>query len=275
MGQGQVLFVVWRESVEALLVVGILNAWMTQNPKGQAGKRYLWAGVALGLLVAVLLAIGIFAASSEFGDQAQEIFQTVMVFLASVLIVQMVLWMRQHGRTLKKELEAGLSNYAEQSNWWGVLVLAAIAVAREGSETVVFLYGMLASADHATLLSMGMSSLLGLALALLTFYILQLGGKYFSWRLFFRVTEIMLLLLGSSLFLAGVEKLISMEILPTLVDSVWNSSHLLDDASPAGSLVASLTGYRSHPALMSILGYALFWVVVWSLFQWRNRRPAR
>lgn len=37
---GQVLFIVWRESVEALLVVGILNAWMNQNPAGTAGKRY-------------------------------------------------------------------------------------------------------------------------------------------------------------------------------------------------------------------------------------------
>ncbi|MCP1290178.1 FTR1 family protein [Chromobacterium sp. S0633] len=268
---GQVLFIVWRESVEALLVVGILNAWMNQNPAGAAGKRYLWAGVALGLFAAVGLAVALFAASSLMAG-AQDVFQTVMVFTAAALIVHMVLWMREHGRTLKKELEAGLRENASSANWWGVTLLAAIAIAREGSETVVFLYGMLAEADGSTLASMSFAALIGLGLAFLTFYLLQLGGKYLSWRLFFRITEIMLLLLGASLFLSGVEKLISMDILPALIDPLWDSSALLDDMSPAGGVVASLTGYRAHPALMSLIAYALFWATIWALFQWRNRK---
>ncbi len=268
---GQVLFIVWRESVEALLVVGILNAWMNQNPEGRAGKPWLWAGVGLGLALAVGLAMALFSASSLMAG-SQDVFQVVMEFMASGLIVQMVLWMREHGRTLKKELEAGLADNARQANWWGVTILAAIAIAREGSETVIFLYGMLGSADGDTLWRMSGAAALGLALAGLTFYILQLGGKVLSWRLFFRVTEIMLLLLGASLFLSGVEKLISMEILPALVDPVWDSSFLLDDMSPAGGVVASLTGYRAHPALMSLLAYAVFWSGVAMLFRWRQRR---
>lgn len=144
----QVLFIVWRESVEALLVVGILHAWMNQNPQGRAGKPYLWGGVALGLLLAVALAVLLFVASGWMGA-AQDAFQAGMVFVASALIVQMVLWMRAHGRTLKRELESGLAARAEQANWWGVTALAAIAIAREGSETVVFLYGSLSNAGAA------------------------------------------------------------------------------------------------------------------------------
>ncbi|KUM02029.1 FTR1 family protein [Chromobacterium subtsugae] len=270
---GQVLFIVWRESVEALLVVGILNAWMNQNEAGRAGKPYLWGGVALGVALAIALAVALFAASSLMAG-AQDYFQLGMVFIAAALIVQMVLWMREHGRTLKKELESGLSENARSDNWWGVTVLAALAIAREGSEAVVFLYGMLAEAQGMELAKMGVAGLVGLLLAFLTFYLLQLGGKVLSWRLFFRVTEIMLLLLGASLFLNGVEKLISMDILPPLVDPLWDSSALLDDMSPFGGVVASLTGYRSHPALTSLIAYALFWLAIWSLFQWRNRRQA-
>ncbi|ATP27578.1 High-affinity Fe2+/Pb2+ permease [Chromobacterium violaceum] len=270
---GQVLFIVWRESVEALLVVGILNAWMNHNPAGRAGKPWLWGGVALGLAMAIALAVALFTAGSLMAG-AQDYFQTGMVFIAAALIVQMVLWMREHGRTLKKELESGLSEKAASNNWWGVTVLAALAIAREGSETVVFLYGMLAEAGGMELARMGAAGLVGLLLAFLTFYLLQLGGKVLSWRLFFRVTEIMLLLLGASLFLSGVEKLISMDVLPALVDPLWDSSALLDDMSPFGGVVAALTGYRSHPALMSLIAYALFWAAIWSLFQWRNRRLA-
>ncbi|QEL56773.1 FTR1 family iron permease [Chromobacterium paludis] len=270
---GQVLFIVWRESVEALLVVGILNAWMNHNPAGRAGKPYLWGGVALGLVMAVALAVALFAAGTLMAG-AQDYFQTAMVFIASALIVQMVLWMREHGRTLKKELESGLSANAARNNWWGVTILAALAIAREGSECVVFLYGMLAEAHGMELAKMAAAGAAGLALAFLTFYLLQLGGKVLSWRLFFRVTEIMLLLLGASLFLNGVERLISMDVLPALVDPLWDSSALLDDMSPVGGLVASLTGYRAHPALMSLLAYGLFWGGIWALFQWRNRKLA-
>ena len=48
---GQVLFIVWRESVEAMLVIGILHAWLSQNPAA-GGKRWLWGGVLAGLLPA-------------------------------------------------------------------------------------------------------------------------------------------------------------------------------------------------------------------------------
>lgn len=268
---GQILFIVWRESVEALLVVGILHAWMNQNEEGAAGKRYLWGGVALGLVLATVLAVGLFAAGSLLAG-AQDVFQTVMVFVAAALIVQMVLWMREHGRTLKKKLESGLAEKAASSNWWGVTVLAALAIAREGSEAVVFLYGSLTTADSTSLPGIALAGVAGLALAFFTFYLLQLGGKILSWRLFFRITEVMLLLLGAALFLTGVEKLMSMSLLPTLIDPLWDSSALLDDMSPFGGVVASLTGYRAHPALMSVLAYAGFWLGVWALFQWRARR---
>ncbi|WP_246542718.1 FTR1 family iron permease [Paludibacterium yongneupense] len=267
------MFIVWRESVEALLVVGILNAWMNQSPQGRAGKRYLWGGVLLGLLAALLLAFGLFAAASALGG-AEDLFRTFMVLVAAALIVHMVRWMRLHGRTLKQELEAGLEAQASASRWWGVLVLCAIAVAREGSETVVFLFGMLDGASASTLASMGLASCAGFALALATFWILQLGGKYLSWRLFFRVTEIMLLLLAGGLLVNGIEQLISLDVLPALVDPVWDSSRWLDDSSLAGSIVASLTGYRSHPALTSLLALGLFWGGVWRLI-YRDERRVR
>jgi high-affinity iron transporter len=271
---GQVIFIVWRESVEALLVVGILNAWMNQSPNGRAGKRYLWGGVALGLLAALVLAFGLFEAASALGG-TEDLFRTGMVLVAAALIVHMVRWMRRHGRTLKQELVAGLEEKAASARWWGVTVLCAIAVAREGSETVVFLFGMLSGADAATLARMGLASAAGFVLALGTFWLLQLGGKYLSWRLFFRVTEVMLLLLAGGLLMNGVEQLISLNVLPALVDPVWDSSRWLDDSSLTGSVIASLTGYRSHPALTSLLAFGLFWGGVWRMIYGHTRQVRR
>ncbi|MCP3716940.1 FTR1 family protein [Paraburkholderia sp. CNPSo 3281] len=263
---GQVMFIVWRESVEALLVVGILYAWLKNgDADARRGVPYLWGGVALGILAAIGLGAALVGFTEVLSGDAQDYFQTGMVLVACVLIVQMVLWMKQHGRTLKREMEESLEQSTRDANWWGVTILVALAIAREGSETVIFLYGLGFGQSGHVDASQYLAVLIGLALAFLTFYLLQLGGKIFSWRHFFRVTEIMLLFLGAGLFQTGVDKLIDKEILPTLVDQVWNSSAILDDSSTFGSLVATLTGYRAHPALMNLIAYAVYWLVVWFL----------
>ncbi|CAN0622232.1 high-affinity iron transporter [Burkholderia multivorans] len=272
---GQILFIVWRESVEALLVVGILYAWLTNgDDDARRGLPYLWAGVGAGLLMAVALGAALVGFTEVLSGDAQDYFQTAMVLIACVLIVQMVLWMRQHGRTLKRDMEQSLQKSTQDANWWGVAVLVALAIAREGSETVIFLYGLgFGQSGHVDASQM-LAVAIGLGLALLTFYLLQLGGKYFSWRHFFRFTEVMLLLLGAGLFQTGIDKLIDKEILPVGIAQLWDTSAILDDSGTFGSLVATLTGYRAHPALANLIAYAAYWAVVWLLLKRASRRPA-
>jgi high-affinity iron transporter len=273
---GQVLFIVWRESVEALLVVGILYAWLKNgDADARRGIPYLWAGVAAGLLAAVALGAALVGFTEELSGDAQDYFQTGMVLVACVLIVQMVLWMKHHGRSMKRDMEASLQKSKQDANWWGVTLLVALAIAREGSETVIFLYGLgFGQSGHVDPLQY-LAVAIGLALAFLTFYLLQLGGKIFSWRLFFRVTEIMLLFLAAGLFETGVDKLIDKEILPVVMNQVWDTSWLLDDSSTFGSLVATLTGYRAHPAGMNLIAYAVYWAVIFLLLRRSKNRMAQ
>jgi high-affinity iron transporter len=274
MGQlGNIIFIVWRESIEALLVIGILNAWLAQQADAGArrGRLFLWAGVATGLLAAVGLGGVLMSAEDVLGEDGQLIFQTGMVLVAAALIVQMVLWMRRHGRTLKRDLETSLQGAADQANWWGVFLLAAIAVAREGSETVVFLAGTISAARNGAI---GMSVLAaagGLILALATYALLQLGGRVLSWRTFFRVTEIMLLLLAGSLLITGVDNLVGLGLVPRLSGRLWDTSFLLPDTGTVGGLVSSLAGYRARPDLTQVLVY----VAYWGLMAWLLLRPGR
>lgn len=273
---GQILFIVWRESVEALLVVGILYAWLKNGDHhARRGMPYLWAGVAIGLLAAVALGAALVGFTEVLSGDAQDYFQTAMVLVACVLIVQMVLWMKRHGRTLKKDMEASLQKSTQDGHWWSITVLVALAIAREGSETAVFLYGVGFGQSGHVAASQYVAVLLGFALALLTFYILQLGGKFFSWRIFFRVTEIMLLFLAAGLFETGVDKLIDKEILPVVVNQLWDTSWLLDDSSTFGSLVATLTGYRAHPAGMNLIAYAIYWAVIYLLMRRSKNQMAQ
>ena len=271
----QVLFIVWRESVEALLVVGILYTWLRATPEGKRGLPYLWGGVAAGLALAVALALVLLGVSSWLSDEGQEWFQAIMSLAACALVVQMVVWMKKHGRTLKGELESGARASVASDNWWGLLVLVAIAVAREGSETVVFLYGTVSAAQGGSdMLMLALAGVAGFAVALLTFWLLQLGGKLITWRRFFLVTEILLLLLAGSLLVGGLDHLISLDVLPTLVDPVWDSSWLLSDSTGVGKVLADFAGYRALPALTSVLLWVAYWIIVWALLRWAGGRPA-
>lgn len=258
----QTAVIIWRESVEALLVIGILHAWLVHEAgeKGRSrGTLYLWGGVVAGLAAAAALGAVLVFAEDLFGDEGQDYFQAGMVLVAALLIVQMVVWMRRHGRTLKKDITSGLSAASYSEHWWGVFMLALIAVAREGSETAVFLYGSLAGATGAGFWKTAFTAAVGFGAALATYYLLQVGSRVFSWRHFFKFTEVMLLLLGFSLLLTGIDRLAGLGVLPLPTSPLWDTSGLLSDTSPVGSLVAALTGYRARPDASQLLAALLYW----------------
>ena len=267
---GNALFIVWRESAEAMLVVGILYAWLRQRPDKATGMRYLWGGVAAGLGLALALALVMLGIAASLSGNGLDYFQLVIMLVASALIVQMVFWMRRHGRTFKKDLEADMARNARAANWWGLLVVVALAVGRETAETVVFLYGL--AADKGGITNLPIVLALGIAAAFVTFWLLQQGSRVLSWRAFFRASEVLLLLLAGALLVSGIEKLIALDLLPPLVDPLWDTSRMLDDSGRLGGLIASFTGYRARPALLPLLALALYWIGI--VFFLRRATPA-
>jgi high-affinity iron transporter len=266
-------FVVWREAVEAILVVGILYAWLSRHAQRQRALPWLWGGVAGGVLLALALAAALLFVQNELTGSALELFQTGIVLAAAALITQMVIWMHRHGRALKAELEGQAASAAEQARWWGVAALAAIAVGREGAETVIFIYGLALEHHGVELTQWFAAASLGLAAAAFTAWALNRGGRLVSWRTFFRVSEAVLLLLAAALLVAGAERLINLEWLPPLVDPVWDTSRLLNDGGSVGGVLAAFAGYRSQPSLMLVLVFGAYWATVALFLRYYARRP--
>src|SRR5437868_9979351 len=119
---GNALFIVWRETAEAMLVVGILYAWLKRRPDAVVGMRYLWGGVAVGAGLALTLALIMLGIAATLSGDGLEYFQIAIMGIAAALIVQMVFWMRKHGRAFKKELESDMAREAGAARWWGLLV---------------------------------------------------------------------------------------------------------------------------------------------------------
>jgi high-affinity iron transporter len=265
---GSTLFIVWRESVEAMLVVGILHSWLKFNQTGRAGLRALWLGVGCGVALAGVLGWAMVAAQGELSGAALDWFQIGMLLAAAALIVQMVLWMRRHGAGMRKNLHQNLAVAMERSGLIGIAIVAALAIAREGAETAVFLYGV--SLEPGGSASLVTGAALGFALAGLTAWALGRGLRFLDYRRFFSLSGWMLLAFAVALLVSAVDRLIGAGQLPALIDPLWDSSWLLDDSRRVGSLLAALMGYRARPSLMLVIVYAVYWLVML-----RVMRPAK
>jgi high-affinity iron transporter len=265
---GNAFFVVWRESLEAFLIIGILSAWLKVNDDSGQGRRALAGGLIAGVGLAMLLGWALLVVQDELTGQTLDLFQTATLLVAAGLITQMVLWMRKHGRHIKARLHADLATATERAGFWGVAVVAALAVAREGAETVIFLYGLAQGGDMTALAS---GAFAGFASAILTAWLAAQGLARLNMGLLLRLSAILLLILASSLLVAAVDRLIGADWLPALLDPVWDTSALIDDVSTGGKLLADFTGYRARPALTLLLVWCTYWVLV-SFSFWKSGR---
>jgi high-affinity iron transporter len=274
----QAFFVVWRESVEALLVVGILHGWLRTIPQSRFYYAFLCAGIVAGCVLAGILAAAVYGADTLLFPQASEWLNLAMTAVAAVLIVRMVIWMHGKAPVLRQELERSLARGVANRSGWAIASLAMIAVAREGSETVVFLFGIGSAAQGQDLYRFLLSALLGAVAADGTYVALLIAGRRISQRLFFKTTEILLLLLGASLALAAANGAAAIDLLPSpwldvLFRPAWNMSAILADDA-LGGLPFALLGYRAQPTFLELGVFAGYWLIVLSLMR-RDRVPSR
>lgn len=265
------LVIVWRECLEAMLVIGVLSAWIARQPDPAVLRRGLWSGVAAGVALAVGLGLATFAIQSQFAGETLERFQLAMVLVAAGLILQMVLWMHRHGRHMKRELEAQAAANSGAGGGVGIAAITALAVAREGAETVIFLYGLGLENQGGALAGMLGAALGGLLLAAATSWLLARGARYLNQRTLFRVSEILLLLIANALLLNGMDRMVAMEWLPPLLDPAWDTSALLADGRGLGRFLADFVGYRARPAGALLAASLVFWTYA----LWRLNRPEK
>jgi len=267
------LIIVWRESLEAMLVIGVLSSWIARQPQPAALKRGLWSGAGGGIALALGLGFATYAAQSELAGDALERFQLAMVLIAAGLILQMVLWMHRHGRHMKRELE---SRAASSTGAFGIAAIAALAVAREGAETVVFLYGLGMESGGTALAELLAAAAAGFALAAATAWLVARGARFLSYRTLFRASEILLLLIANALLANGIDRMIALDWLPPLLDPAWDLSALLSDGRGVGRFLADFVGYRARPAGMLLLASLAFWsYALWRLAQADQPAPAQ
>ncbi|MGH8160161.1 MAG: FTR1 family iron permease [Rhodanobacter sp.] len=252
-----IALLVFREVLEAALIVGVVAA-ATRGVRRRGW--FVGGGIALGALGAVLVALSADWLAEAVSGIGQELFNAGVLLAAVCMIGWHVLWMSSHGRELGRQMEAmGKAVQSGASPLSMLLVVVALAVLREGSEIVLFLYGMRAGgAGH-----MWLGLLVGVATGTAVGYVLYAGLLRIPLRHFFSATNAMLMLLAAGLAATAARYLIQANLLPAWGNQLWNSSWLLGNGSLAGQTAHILVGYDAQPAGMQLLFYVLTLVLLW------------
>jgi len=253
------LLIVFREVFEAGLIVGIVMAVTS----GVAG-RGIWiaGGVAAGVFGACLVALFTGGLSELFGGSGQEVFNAGILGFAVLMLTWHNVWMSRHGRELAAEMRAaGEAVVAGSKSLAALAIVVAIAVLREGSEVVLFLYGVAAAQGGASLSMVG-GGFIGLILGSLVCLMTYLGLIAIPTRYLFSVTSALIALLAAGMAAQAIAFLEQANILTALDETVWDTSWILSDSSYLGRALHTLIGYVDQPTAMQLIVYAATLAVI-------------
>ncbi len=249
----QIIIVVFREIFEIALITGILTA-ATKNIKGRG--KWIATGLIAGCATSLALAFFTDQISLYFDGLGQEVFNGIILATAATMISWTVLWMQKHAKSLSGELKH-LSHEVKvgKQPLYSLMLVMFFSTLREGAEVVLFTYSSFISGlDTKTIIIgffIGLS--LGVAFGLALYHgMLKIFGRYF-----FTVTSWILIFFASGIMAQAFGFFVNAQIVPALVDPLWDSSAFLSQTEYFGKFLHIFFGYLDRPSAIQAIVYAL------------------
>jgi high-affinity iron transporter len=261
-----------REGMEAALIVGIVAAFLGQQGRRDA-LRQVWIGVSVAVAICIAIGIALQVVSSDLPQRQQEGLETVVGAIAVVMVTYMVLWMRRHSRDLKGDLESAAGSALVSGSAKALVVMAFLAVLREGFETGVFLLATFHASGNATLSWLG--AVLGIALAVILGWAIYKGGVHINLGRFFRITGIVLVVIAAGLVMTAVHTANEAGWLTAGQTQALDLSWLVRPGTPLSSFVTGVFGIQPYPVWIEVVAYLAYLMPMLVLMSWpeRSRRP--
>ena len=258
-----------REGLEAALIVGIVLGVLTKIERPEL-KLTVWMGAGAAFVMSILLAAGLTFMDTALEGRAGDIFEGVMMLTAAAMLTWMIFWMAKYGRYLNENLKTEVRISIKTGSKWALFSLAFFAVAREGAELALLLTATsLTAGTLPTLLGAG----LGLATSFLLAWLLLSSLIKLDIRLFFKVTNVLLILFAAGLVAYGVHELNEALVVPSIIEHLWDINWLLDEKSTVGQTLKILFGYNGNPSLTEVMAYIGYLAFVIAGLQYQQRRP--
>jgi high-affinity iron transporter len=245
------LVIVFREVIEAGLIIGIVLA----ATRGVVNRgAWVGLGIGVGVLGASIIALFAEAIANAFEGSGQELLNASVLGAAVVMLMWHNAWMARHGREMAVEMAAvGAAVSAGRRPMTALAVVVGLAVLREGSEVVLFLYGVVAAGTSASSLVAGgaLGLAVGAAFTALTYY----GLVSIPARHIFTVTTVLIALLAAGMAAQAVQYLDAAGMIDVLSRRLWDSSGWLPQDGIVGRLLHTLVGYTDRPTELQLIVY--------------------
>jgi len=265
------LIIVFREVIEAGLIVGIVMAATRGVPDR---SRWIMIGIGAGVLGAAVVAMFAGVISEAFQGAGQELFNASVLGVAVIMLMWHNAWMARHGREIADEMRRVGTAVSEGAKPLTALaIVVGLAVLREGSEVVLFLYGIMASGTSGSALLVG--GLLGIAAGAAFSALTYLGLLAIPSRYIFSVTSWLIALLAAGMAAQAVQFLNNAGLVVALDRTLWDTSWLLSEKSIFGRLLHTLIGYIDRPTEMQLLVYVATLFAMFLLMRIARYTPPR
>ncbi len=261
-----------REGLEAALIVSILVAYLVKSGRSQLLPR-IWLGVAIA--VAVSLAFG---AILTFGPrgltfEAQELIGGMLSIIAVGFVTWMIFWMAKAARSMSGQLRSQVDR-ASDARPWSLVVVAMLAVGREGLETALFLWAATQAASRGGGTGAGplLGATLGLLLAMGLGYGIYRGALKINLTRFFTWTGVFLILVAAGVLAYGVHDLQEAGVLPGLNNLAFDVSAAVPPTSWYGTLLKGIFNFSPATTVLEAAAWLLYAIPTMTLFLLRVRQ---
>lgn len=249
-------FITFRESLEAAVVISILISILNMSGDEKA-KKFVWQGTILGIFASFALAWIMNIFLGGFEGIVEKIYEGVLMITAAGLLTNMIIWIRKNGRLMRDKIKNDVKVALSKKSHHTILLLAFLAVAREGIETVIFFKSI--SFDTTTSYSaMILGGILGIMTTIIISMMFFYGVKKANPAKILKLLTYILIFIAGGLLAHGIVEFQGAGVFPTFIKPLFDLSDIFSEKEGLGAILKSLFGYDANPSLLAVIGYLTY-----------------
>ena len=254
-----------REGLEATLVVVILVAYLVKSDRRELLGR-IWGGVAIAVVVSLAFGALLTYGPRGLSFEAQETIGGLLSIVAVGFVTWMVMWMARSARSLSGDLR-GRVDRAAAAGGASLVLVAVLAVGREGLETALFLWAATqAAAGGGSTTAPLLGAALGLTTAVLIGYLFYRGALKINLAMFFKWTGAILIVVAAGVLAYGVHDLQEARVLPGLNDLAFDVSHVIEPGSVLGTILKGTLNFSPATTWLEAAVWLVYVAVTMTVF---------
>lgn len=263
-----------REGVEAALIVGIIGTFLRRQGHIEA-LRWMWVGVGLAVALCASVAIVLEIVDENLPQRQQEAFEALVGVVAVGFVTFMIAFMRRHARELGPDLRMSAAGALATGSALSLVVMAFLAVMREGMETAMFLLATFQSSLGVSPVAAGLGAVTGIVVAVGIGWAIYHGGARIDLARFFKVTAVLLVVIAAGLVSSAIHHANEAALLTVGHEQALDLSAVIVPSSDSitTGLITGLLGLYAYPSVAEVVGWLAYAVPMLLFVLWPQPRP--